>query len=203
MSANIPADAEYIRLVRAGEMEAAHARYLELERGATTPGGYPYPDPTDPVAEGAAAIRALAEAVQARMVLSLNNTGALPIAAGATITIQYGFAYVKRGFTTVLPATSVAIPQTGAYRISASGSVAQAGGNYFNLTVAKNSVDQASATGTVYPHTNGYSAALVNVVLECVAGDAITVKATASSAGNVEPNSARLQLELIAPGAPA
>jgi hypothetical protein len=39
------------------------ARYLELERGGTTPAGLPYPNPTDPVAEGASAIRALAEAI--------------------------------------------------------------------------------------------------------------------------------------------
>jgi len=34
---------------------------------ATTPGGLPYPVPTDPVSGGAAAIQALAETVEARM----------------------------------------------------------------------------------------------------------------------------------------
>ena len=59
------ADPEYLARVAAGDFEGAQARYRELVRGGTTPGtGLPYPNPTDPVAEGAAAIRALAEAVE-------------------------------------------------------------------------------------------------------------------------------------------
>lgn len=42
-------------------------RYLQLARGGVTPGGLPYPDPTDPVAEGADAIRALAEAIDSAL----------------------------------------------------------------------------------------------------------------------------------------
>jgi len=46
----------------------------------TTPNGLPYPEPTDPVAQGAAAIKALAEAVDPRV-------GARAIATGqATLT---------------------------------------------------------------------------------------------------------------------
>lgn len=53
--------------------EAMHSRYLELVRGGTTPtpNGYPYPDPTDPIAEGADAIRALAEALNNRTMMTL------------------------------------------------------------------------------------------------------------------------------------
>lgn len=44
--------------------EQLHTRYLAIVRGGvTSTRGYPYPDPTDPVAEGADAIRALAEAI--------------------------------------------------------------------------------------------------------------------------------------------
>jgi hypothetical protein len=49
-------------------VEALHARYEALVRGANTPDGYPYPSPTDPLMEGADAIRALAEALAARTV---------------------------------------------------------------------------------------------------------------------------------------
>jgi len=41
------------------------AAYLDARAGGTTPGGLPYPAPTDPVAQGAAAIQALATAVDA------------------------------------------------------------------------------------------------------------------------------------------
>lgn len=44
-------------------LERLHATYLELVRGGVTPTGLPYPAPTDPLSEGADAIRALAEAV--------------------------------------------------------------------------------------------------------------------------------------------
>jgi len=43
--------------------EKLHARYTQLQRGGVTAGGLPYPYPLDPVAEGADAIRALAEAI--------------------------------------------------------------------------------------------------------------------------------------------
>lgn len=63
-------DAEYVALYRRLRAEGGvdladqlHARYLQLERGAVTPGGLPYPSPSDPVAEGADAIRALAQAL--------------------------------------------------------------------------------------------------------------------------------------------
>lgn len=49
-------------------VEQLHARYLQLLRGGQTTDGYPYPDPTDPLAEGADAIRALAEALAGRTV---------------------------------------------------------------------------------------------------------------------------------------
>jgi hypothetical protein len=44
-------------------IDRLHAAYLVTPRGGTTGGGLPYPSPTDPVAAGADAIRALAEAV--------------------------------------------------------------------------------------------------------------------------------------------
>lgn len=62
--ADVTADSQWLERVQAGDIDGAHARYLELVRGGVTPvAALPYPDPTDPVAEGADAIRALAEAV--------------------------------------------------------------------------------------------------------------------------------------------
>ena len=63
---------------RAALVEQLHARYLQLRDadvnplGGTTPAGYPYPTPTDPLAAGADAIRALAESIatQPRVPLS-------------------------------------------------------------------------------------------------------------------------------------
>jgi hypothetical protein len=48
-------------------VDEMHDAYLAAPSplGGVTPGGLPYPSPTDPVAEGADAIRALAEAVDA------------------------------------------------------------------------------------------------------------------------------------------
>jgi hypothetical protein len=47
-------------------IEKLHAVYLDLKSGTTT-SGLPYPSPTDPVAQGADAIRSLAEAVDSHM----------------------------------------------------------------------------------------------------------------------------------------
>lgn len=49
-------------------VEQLHARYGEIVRGGNTTDGYPYPSPTDPLMEGADAIRSLAEALAARTV---------------------------------------------------------------------------------------------------------------------------------------
>lgn len=50
-----------------------HAQYLGMLRGASTADGYPYPDPTDPLAEGADAIRALAEALAGRTIIEIKT----------------------------------------------------------------------------------------------------------------------------------
>lgn len=62
-------------------LEQLQARYRLIGRGGTTPGGLPYPYPTDPVSEGASAIRALAEAIDAGA-----DTGWIPapLLAGVT-----------------------------------------------------------------------------------------------------------------------
>ena len=87
-------DPQYVALmgeiVEAGESGASaetvgalldqmHARYLDLVRGASTGDGYPYPDPTDPLAEGADAIRALAEALSYRTLTEI-KTGSITAA---------------------------------------------------------------------------------------------------------------------------
>lgn len=54
-----------------------------IEERATTPGGLPYPLSSDPVAGGAAAIQALAEAVDSRLPSSIDNIGDAPAIDGA------------------------------------------------------------------------------------------------------------------------
>lgn len=134
-------DPEYVALYRRLRAEGGvelrdqlHARYLEIGRGATTPAGLPYPDPTDPVAEGASAIRALAEALDP----GVADTGwvAISLAAGFTGSLVYrrkgdivevrsGSAGIAGSFpagnttiTTALPATATPvarIPRGSAY----------------------------------------------------------------------------------------
>lgn len=49
-------------------VDELHTRYRAMVRGGNTTDGYPYPSPTDPLMEGADAIRSLAEALAARTV---------------------------------------------------------------------------------------------------------------------------------------
>lgn len=79
-------DEQYEQLLRAAEdaatpelLEQLHARYIELLRGGTTVSGLPYPYPTDPLSEGADAIRALAEAIEAGLPASIIVSGRFPI----------------------------------------------------------------------------------------------------------------------------
>ena len=53
---------------------------------ANTPKGFPYPLPTEPVAEGAQAIRNLAEAIDASELAFAQFTGDVPITAGTEAT---------------------------------------------------------------------------------------------------------------------
>lgn len=65
-------------LARLDELtEELQQTYLETVRGVT-PGGLPYPDPGDPVADGANATRALAEALDPKVA----DTGWLPLTLG-------------------------------------------------------------------------------------------------------------------------
>ncbi|MCL1871943.1 MAG: hypothetical protein FWF90_16225 [Promicromonosporaceae bacterium] len=63
-------------------------RYVAIQRGGTTSGGLPYPDPLDPAAEGADAIRALAEAVGARIPLK-EAGGTYVVPAGGTPAVTF------------------------------------------------------------------------------------------------------------------
>lgn len=81
-----------------------HAAYLAEARGAVTLGGLPYPSPTDPIAEGADAIRALAEAV--------DDVGRI---------IGYLFAPVAMTLTTTMttvPGSQLAVPMKAAQIIA-------------------------------------------------------------------------------------
>jgi hypothetical protein len=89
-------------------MDETITRYNELERGGVTDGGLPYPDPTDPISEGADAIRALAEALDPGRILFYKFT---PV----TMTLQINSGVVpnsafplslKAGQTVVIRATA-------------------------------------------------------------------------------------------------
>jgi hypothetical protein len=100
--------------------DEAHARYLELIVGlsAVTGTGLPYPVPTDPISQGADAIRALAEAIDTQIPvrqiayayvapLLLLTTSPATI-AGATITVPVvqGQAYVIKLICTIANSAS-------------------------------------------------------------------------------------------------
>lgn len=100
-------DAEYAELLRQyvaaptdQARELAHARYLlaVAALGGTTGAGLPYPDPSDPVAGGADAIRALAEALDPATATTWNaphitdddTLGRAYFGTGSTATNQQG-----------------------------------------------------------------------------------------------------------------
>lgn len=83
-------------------VEQLHSIYVGLLRGGTTTDGFPYPDPTDPIAEGADAIRALAES------LSLRN-------------------WVRRGTAIPASALATAYPLGWSYRVAATAEITSGG----------------------------------------------------------------------------
>lgn len=75
-------------------IEQLHSVYLGLVRGGVTASGLPYPDPTDPISEGADAIRALAEAIGANDHPWTNVT---PASGWTTGTGTAAFAVMRQG----------------------------------------------------------------------------------------------------------
>ena len=73
--------------------EEAHALYLAEVFAANTPNGFPYPAPTDPVSQGADAIRALAEALDPRapiQAMGFINISVTTSSATAAVTFPAG-----------------------------------------------------------------------------------------------------------------
>jgi hypothetical protein len=98
----MPVDTEYAQLLaqlladpaNATIREALYARYVEISPlGGTSTDGYPYPVPTDPVAQGADAIRALAEALNGRTFVSITankpNAAAVATAYPVATSLMY------------------------------------------------------------------------------------------------------------------
>lgn len=70
--------------------EQIYAGYLELTRGGTTPRGLPWPSPVDPLWEGADAIRALAEAVDAQTTAIYAAIAARPQTEARSVVVTPG-----------------------------------------------------------------------------------------------------------------
>lgn len=86
----------------------------------TTPGGLPYPEPTDPVAEGADAIKALATGVDTRPMGrgALSAAGTLFPGAYYPVGVESALSPETRGGVTFTPATGVfTVPRAGLYRV--------------------------------------------------------------------------------------
>lgn len=105
--------------------EAVHAAYLEElgvgTFGAVTAGGLPYPVPTDPVAAGADAIRALAEAVDVKFSDYRTQTAndSRSIGTGVWTTVPVGTAETSAGSSVAAGTTGMTIAQTGEFLIHA------------------------------------------------------------------------------------
>lgn len=84
-------------------VEEAHARYLDITAlAAVSNGGLPYPVPTDPISQGADAIRALAEAIDKQM--PVRHFGYQYAIAGS------GAAWIVPAAITDVPNSSITVP---------------------------------------------------------------------------------------------
>jgi hypothetical protein len=170
-TAHNPADPGYAALVQRlheaepGSPEAAelieelHARYVEVVGfGGQTPGGLPYPLPTDPVAQGADAIRSLAEALAPAMNGSARarasaGTGGYPPAAWfivpldalVDVTGYAGFTFADRRFT---------ITRAGLYLLTGAMSM---GSPNFALRIRNNTAPATTLTQTPYGGTVSFT----------------------------------------------
>lgn len=162
-------DPEYVDLLRRlkdgdGDpeelVEALHSRYLALPRGGTTAGrGYPYPDPTDPIAEGADAIRALAEAIGA---LDQPWTVVAPASGWSTGSSSSQFALMRRDlmiFTRgtlyggTAGSTAATVPTWARPRITVTVPVPNTGGSASTMTI--NSAGVVTFAGTTAGLSSG------------------------------------------------
>jgi hypothetical protein len=167
-----PQDPEYLALLlrlkeaEPGSPEAAqlveqlHERYVEvIGFGGTTAAGLPYPLPTDPVAEGADAIRSLAEAVEratlngsARARASA-GTGGYPQSTWFTVPLdqlvegswQRGFSFANRIFTISTP---------GVYLMAAAWSMGSAN---FAIRIRNQASPATTLTQTSYGGTTSFT----------------------------------------------
>ena len=91
---------------------------------ANTPKGFPYPLPTEPVAEGAQAIRNLAEADDRRSPLyaELKPQAAYPASGG---------------YADITPVVSVTVPVAGQYEITFSANIGNSAGGAATYVAAK------------------------------------------------------------------
>lgn len=106
-------DAEYAELLRQYLLtpteqlrDLLHNRYKQLRLGGATNSGLPYPDPADPVAAGADAIRALAEAIEPRLPtgIAVGNVAFPSTASGARTSVEVTFPV---GTFTVRPSVQI------------------------------------------------------------------------------------------------
>jgi microcystin-dependent protein len=121
------------------------------------------------------------------------------VGAGATAVIAFNTTTAAAGFAG-LPATAMTVPYAGNYEVSGSLVAAQTGGNYANMAILLNDSSIVGETGSVFPHTNGYSIAVVTpFAYFAPAGSNFKMNATLSSAGTVVGSSPRLTVRYLGP----
>lgn len=129
---------------------------------------------------------------------SLYRPTAQSLAAGVPTDVSFTAQGAQKGFAPVLPAVSLVTPVAGDYQISASIVVSQTGANFANLGLFIDGVQVRSVTGSVFPHTNAYSQCTITPLIRTIAAaKPIKLVALASSAGNIEADSAVLTVERL------
>jgi hypothetical protein len=103
------------------KMHAEYVRqYLAGTLGASTPGGLPYPSPTDPVYQGAAAIQALATAIDGILAGSYrihNNTDTVTVGTGVWSGIGIKALETAGGSDIVASGNGFAVTKAGLYEV--------------------------------------------------------------------------------------
>lgn len=143
----------------------------------TTPGGLPYPDPTDPVADGATAIRALAEALDARFqrIMGRAQTLAQNLTSGNTQSIltmslieATGVTFTANGFT---------ITKAGMYVISGDLTLSSSTTGGASQLSAMVNESVASSVFSVVGMTTRTNRMQVAAVKQLGVGDVVTLRA--------------------------
>lgn len=163
--------------------EQLHATYLALALGGTTPGGYPYPDPTDPVASGADAIRALAEAADP-MATKFADAATQNVGSGSGTALTFlSTPEIAGGGATLASGTDVTIVKAGTYLITGSCRFATNSTGYRILDIFVNGTFVERDSRSAVSGAETYSHTVTTKAL--AAGDKVQLQAFHNTGGTV------------------